>query len=155
MTARKKPDLSIKAEPDNPFASGKELFDDTPAETEPEVQMGEPEIDTAAALSAPDLSPGPTPKKRAPRKPKPEVAELTSRDKLVHEFADFPLDRLPFDARSGQIEGAIRVHNGLPVASLSIAGWVGDPNLVILAAELGDLQDVVDSLLTQVVEARK
>lgn len=127
------------------------------AET-PSVDMGEPKIDTAAALSAPDLSPGPTPKKRAPRKPKAEKVDttgLTPREKAIHDFAEFPVEQLPFDARSGQIEGSVRMHNGLPIAVINLQGWVGEAPLTVLAAELRDVAEVVNSLQKQVEKALK
>lgn len=148
MTAKKAP-----AESETDAPSGGSIFDEAPS-----VEMGEPEIDTDAALSAPDLSPGPTPRKRGPRKPKAEKVDttgLTPREKAIHDFADFPIEQLPFDARAGQIEGSVRMHNGLPIAVINLQGWVGEAPLTVLAAELKDVLEVASSLQKQVEKALK
>lgn len=121
----------------------------------PPVEMGEPTLNVGT--SAPDLTPGdtPKPKRQVSRARKVDESDLSEREKRIQKFSDFPQDKLPLNASAGQIEGAVRMHNGLPVAFLNLKGWIGDPPIAVLADELSDIEEVIASLRKQAEEALK
>lgn len=91
-------------------------------------------------------------KEKAPE-PKPaRKARQTKAKKKVDgaSLRDVPHDKLPIDARGDRYEGAVRVHNGLPIVELQPHRWVGEAPLRIAVEELPEIIDLLSELRTQV-----
>lgn len=68
----------------------------------------------------------------------------------LKEFTDY--SQLPIAAAVGQVTATVEEHAGRPVFKLSLRGWVGDAPFQILAADVGELEQVIAELRGQLKE---
>lgn len=151
MTAAKSKTAPVESSEDfNPFdtdVKDAKVADPAPQLTEPQQGGGEPDVKTPEAnqedsSSKPDAEGAkPEPKPKAPRKPRATKAKDAPKT-----FADFPHDKLPLNAESGNVQGVIKVHNGLPIAQIGLKFWVGEIPLSVRADELADIENVITAL---------
>lgn len=133
-----------EALPDNhPDKEGEAQFDVPPAAPGPNdaVPEGQVQVTRKAKEGEPSDPAGnvtetaKTGRKRAPKK-----------DALV-ELSDF--SKLPVAVTVGQITAQVEEYAGRPVLALSLVGWVGDAPLKILAADVGELEQAIAELRSQ------
>lgn len=55
----------------------------------------------------------------------------------------------PIAANSGDIQGLVKVRHGIRLLELSIAGWIGDAPVTILAEQASDVERVISELRKQ------
>lgn len=81
-----------------------------------------------------------TPEKNTRRK---TVSKPRKSDSLK-DIQDF--SKLPVSATVGQVVASVEEYAGRPVLSLSLVGWVGDAPFKLLAADAGEIEQVLDEL---------
>lgn len=74
---------------------------------------------------------------RAPRAKKDPLTTLTDHTKL------------PVAAHVGQVAVQVRAHNGNAVLTISLVGWVGEPEFQIRAEDVVELEDALASIRKQ------
>lgn len=153
----------MSATDDNPFALS--LGDDEkplpkPAKTakaqaavdEPPVGPTKADVDEAeAAKIATASAPVEVPAKRK-RRTKAEIAADEAAKATAASPVTLSVDqaKLPVTAHSGDVVGTVRTHAGRAIAEIGQVGWVGPPQLSLLAAELDDLAAVIADLKAQI-----
>lgn len=65
----------------------------------------------------------------------------------LKEISDY--SKLPVAAAVGQVTAAVEEYAGRAVLSVSLRGWVGEAPLKILASDIGDLEQVISELRSQ------
>lgn len=109
----------------------------------PNAAVPEGEVEVTRSAKKGDLSdPGgrvterqKTGRQRAPKKdPLKEIEDLT---------------QLPVAVAVGQVTASVEEYAGRPVLSISLRGWVGDAPLKILATDIGDLEQAIAELRSQ------
>lgn len=131
----------------------------TPEDTrEGEEDEGEAQFDVVPALGepVPDGKVQVTRKaeKGEPSDPGGNVSEIAKTGKrrapkkdALTEISDF--GKLPLAVTVGQITASVEEYAGRPVLSLSLVGWVGDAPLKILAADVGEVEQALAELRSQ------
>lgn len=130
--------------PDNhPDKEGEAQFDVPPAAPGPNdaVPEGQVQVTRKAKEGEPsDPAGNVTETSKAGRKRAPKKDALA-------EISDH--SKLPVAVTVGQISASVEEYAGRPVLSLSLVGWVGDAPLKILAADIGDLEQAIAELRSQ------
>lgn len=148
-------DNAAPAEDDNATPTGAERPDNDPVKDGPQV------FDVAPATAGPnDLVPEGQvqvtrkAKEGEPSDPAGNVTEVAKQGKRrspkkdsLKEITDF--SKLPVAVTVGQVTATVEEYAGRPVLALSLVGWVGDAPLKILAADIGELEQALAELRSQ------
>jgi len=123
------------------------MSDDNPFDAKvDEPTKAEPKADEAT-----DTKAAPVDKpKRTRSTAKPKTADAKPAAKPKGPLSDHYDGSTPYDARQGEIQGGVKLHNGVPVAWVKPVNWVGPEPLLIGLNDLVNLRDVADDLISQV-----
>lgn len=168
--ARAEKDPLPKAEPEATSQPGDEA---QPAKADEHTPSGEelpdnhPDKQGEAQFDVPPAAPGPNDlvpegqvqvtrkaKEGEPSDPAGNVTETTKtgrkrapkKDALT-EISDHT--KLPVAVTVGQVSASVEEYAGRPVVSLSLVGWVGDAPLKLLASDIGELEQALAELRSQ------
>lgn len=132
------------ARPDSdPVKNGPETFDVPPATGGPNDLVPEGQVSVTRKAQEGE-----------PSDPAGNVTEVAKQGKRrspkkdsLKEISDF--GKLPVAVTVGQITATVEEYAGRPVLALSLVGWVGDAPLKILAADVGELEQALAELRSQ------
>lgn len=132
-----------KRTPRDPAKEGPKTFDVAPATAGPNDLVPEGEVQVTRKAEEGELS---DPAGNVTKTVKTGKARAPKKDSLK-EITD--LGKLPVAVTVGQLTASVEEYAGRPVLSLSLVGWVGDAPLKILAADIGELEQAISELRSQ------